>query len=519
MKKLRLLFVPLCMAAAFSVFAIDISGGGSARLDITSRTSFGLDLDNPYRYGLSNELTQLDLIFNLTPYQKITNRVNSPEAVGFIDLTLFHLDLIYGDTSLGYHAPGSKPLYTNRYQTGEFVAGILNKAWLIQLNAGGNEPFTSPWNKGMQFINDGFKFSWAYLDSMVDVRRSKTIAGLPVITSRGEENMDEYEGTNGTIPENQTMQQYSFDAFGLADKFGMNQRGQMVAVMYNRDSFGINLKLGTQYTYTADTITKDNRNGLAFGIDTAINPASMRDLRIYASLGMQNDWGIDKDPDPLLWGAKVGYTVNLNEEISMEPFVGLDMGTKIKNGGGAEKLEYEVSGGATMRWPGQYGWLTDYILNSEGRVFPGMSLSYKLYGNAETEAGKEHSMKFTLFEPRGDDGLFYKIGSEIIIDFLDLTDVTPDGRSLLATAYVDYEIPGIINGIGTLIPWTILYYDNVPDAADKDSRINDMKIDLGVNLENAIANTTFGVVWNTGSLIQQTQYHWGYVRVMAEIRL
>ncbi|MDR0644596.1 MAG: hypothetical protein LBG05_06765 [Treponema sp.] len=516
MKKLCL-FIVLCIGAR--AHGIDISMGDSARLDIVSRTSFGIDLDNPYRYGLSNELTQLDLVFNMTPYQKITNRVNSSSAVGFIDITLFHLDFIYGDTALGYHAPGSTPMYTNRYQTGEFLAGILNKNWLIQLNAGGNEPFFSPWNKGMQFINDGFKFSWAYLDSMVDVRRSKTIANLPVVTRRGQENIDEYEGTNGTPVEQQTMQQFSFDAFGLADRFGMNQTGHMVAAMYNNDNFGLNFKFGTQYPFYTDAITEDNKNGLALGIDAAINPTSLQDLRIFASAGATIDYGKDDASDPILWGGKLGYTINLNEDVSVEPFFGFDMGTKIKDRGSTEKMEYEFSGGLTMRWPGQWGWLTDYILNSEGRVFPGMSLAYKVYINDETDSPDEHSMKFTLFEPRGDDGIFYKIGSEIIIDFLDLTDVTTDGTSFLATIYVDYEIPGVGSGIGALVPWTILYYDNLPESVGSSNRINDMKVDLGLNFENFISNTTFGVVWNSGSLIQQTTAHWGYFRVFAEIRL
>jgi hypothetical protein len=206
MKKLEIIFL-LLLIPAF-LFAIDISASDSARLDIVSRTSFGIDLDNTYRFGLSNELTQLDLVFGLAPYQKLSNRINSSDAVGFIDITLFHLDLIKVNRSIGYNAPSG--IGTNRYQTGEFLAGITKGNWLFQLNAMGNEPFTSPWNKGLQFVNDGFKLSWAYLDSMVDIRRITAVSGIPVITRRGEENM----AGDGQTQEHATMKQFGFDSLG-----------------------------------------------------------------------------------------------------------------------------------------------------------------------------------------------------------------------------------------------------------------------------------------------------------------
>jgi hypothetical protein len=519
MKKLYmlLLFIPAIG------FAIDISIGDGARLDIVSRTSFGVDLDNPYRFGLSNELTQLDLVFGLAPYQKLSNKVNSPNAVGFIDITLFHLDLLK-TSSIGYNPPSN--IGTNRYQTGEFLAGIVKGNWLFQLNALGNEPFTSPWNKGLQFVNDGFKLSWAYLDSMVDIRRVNAISGVPAITRRGEENM----AGDGQTQEHDTMKQFGFDSLGnIADRLGQNPvNREMIAVMYNNDNFGVNVKLGTEWDFTSPNITKNNMNGIAAGVDTVFTPAALPKLKIFASLMGTVNYEADNTPDPIFGGTRIGYTIPLNDDISVEPFAGFDLGTRIKDGGGAEKPGYEISGGVTMRWPGQAGWLKDYILNSDGRVFPGMSLGYKIYDELENDTGLEHSIKFTLFEPKGDEGLFYGLGSEIIMDFVDLTGVTegaaatandpPGGFRTLVTAYFDYTLPGFLGLPGAVVPWTILYYDNLPGASGS-GRINDMKVDLGINLENAISNTTFGIVWNTGSLIQQSQYHWGYIRFIAEIRL
>jgi hypothetical protein len=305
----------------------------------------------------------------------------------------------------------------------------------------------------------------------------------------------------------------------------------MVAGMYNNDNFGINTKLGTEYSFESANITEDNMNGLAIGIDSVFIPTTLPGLKIFASLMGTYNYSFDEDPDPIYGGTRIGYAIPLNEDgsITIEPFVGADLGIRIKDGGGMEKPGYELSGGLTMRWPGQGGWLRDYIINSDGRVFPGMSLSYKLYDETKNDIGLEHSIKFTLFEPRGDEGLFYGLGSEIIVDLLDLTNVNegvaattndpPGGLTVLVTAYFDYSLPGFLKLPGTFIPWTILYYDNLP-GGDSD-RINDFKVDIGLTLENAIANTSFSLVWNTGSLIQENIYNsqWGYLRLMAEIRL
>ena len=530
MKFLRIAVLLLLPAA---LFAIDITVGNGAQLDITSRTAFGIDMDNPYRYGLANELTQVDLIFNLAPYQPLSNRPVSTEAAGFINVTLFHLDLVKVRKTIGYNEPGN--IGTNRYQTGEFLAGIVKGPWLIQLNAQGNEPFTSPWNKGLQFVNDGFKLSWAYLDSMVDIRRTRSITNMPVITRRGEENMI----GAGDIRPHGSMLQFGFDEIGnIADRFGTDIKANMIAAMYNGDNFGVNLKFGTEKLFDDDTITPENRNGLAYGFDSVFTPSFLKGLKIFFSIMGTNayqtvsDSVTDSDPQPLLGGTRIGYSIPLGEELSVEPWVGLDLGTYFVDGSAGE-AGYEASVGFTVRWPGAGGWLKDYIINSDGRVFPGMSFGYKIYDEPERNAkGPEHSIKFTLFEPRGNDGLLRGWGSEIIVDLVDLTDVEqkvsnhPDkdprvpGFSVLATAYVDYEFSNLGRMPGALVPWTIFYFDNLPDALRPGQRYNNIKLDIGLNLEKAIANTTFGIAWNTGSLLRDAGISkLGYFRLIAEIRL
>ncbi|MDR2897603.1 MAG: hypothetical protein LBU99_02225 [Spirochaetaceae bacterium] len=514
MKKVSALVVTLISCIA--LFAGEISMGEGARLDIVSRTSFGVDIDNPWRYGLKNELTKFTFAFSLAPYQKLTNRVNAPDAVGFIDITLFHLDLIRSPSTKpnggggGYNAPAN--IGTNRFQTGEFIAGIAKGNWLIQLNAGGNEPFISPWNKGMQFLNDGIKLSWAYLDSMIDAVRTKKISDMTPIMPTGFDLIDGSESTKGG---DGIVSQFQQDGFGLGDRMGMNQAGNLLAVMYNRESFGLNFKLATEKSFDSSSITEDDKNGIAAGIDAVIQPDLLPGLQIFVSAAGTCFYGIDASAKPIMGGANIGYTIPLNEDISIQPYAGFDIGIKIPEIGSAEKVEFEAAGGVVMRWPGQGGWFIDYIRDSEGRVFPGMALAYKVYGTSSASDALEHSIKFTLFEPKGDDGVLYGLGSEIILDFV---NISSDSRSLMATAYVDYTMFGFLNLPGAFIPWAIICYDNLLKAGSGD-RIHDLKIDVGVKLENTIANTTFGIGWHSGSLIQKTNYRWGYFRATVEIRL
>lgn len=499
MKK-TVFFAGFCILLASILSAGEVSLASGGRFDITSRTSFGVCVDEPWRYGLKQELTNFRLTLNLLPYQQLTSRVNSPDAVGFIDLTFFNLDMEFNPKikpnsgSGGYNAPDE--VMTNRFQTGSFIAGIASGKWVLQMNAGGNEPFWSPWNKSIGYVNDNIKFSWASLDSMVDVTRTKKVSEL--------------------LPQDPVVQQYQQDVAGVTDTFGLNLGGAMIGAMYNEEGrYGFNLKAATQYPYDSATVTEDNANGLAAGTDFVLTPTGDRGLKVTGSAGGSYQYGDDDDPDPVMAGAKAGYVIALNDDLSLEPFAGADIGTAIKKSGTPGALEYEVSGGVAMRWPGQGGWYTDYILDAEGRVFPGMSASYKMHGDSETEFGdNRHDVKFTLFEPRGDEGVFYGIGSEIIVDIGDIASST---RTFMATVYADYAISGFMDGPGTLVPWGTVCFDNVPGT--ESGRVSGIKFDGGFKLRNAITNTVLGLTWDSGDILHDnTPYRFGYTKVSVEIQ-
>jgi hypothetical protein len=491
------IFIFMFMCVVISAYAGDISTASGGEFDITSRTSFGFDLDHPYRYGLKQELTDFYLKLYLAPYQKLSNRVMSNDAVGFVNMTFFNLDLMTNE-DLGYNAgvPDQKAyLERNRFQTGEFIAGIAKGNWIFQLNAGANEPFWSPWNKGIAFTNDKVKFSWACLDSMVDVKRTKKIVELK--------------------PQDEIVTQFQQDTCGATDQFGLSVSGPTVAALYNKeDLFGVNLKFATEYSYDSESISSDNANGIAAGIDAVVTPPAVTGLRILASVGGSYNYGIDANPDPIIAGTRIGYQYHFNDAISFEPFVGLDTGTKIESSHLTDAFEYETAAGITMRWPGQAGWYTDYILNKEGRVFPGMALCWSLYGKSDNSVAKNNSIKFTLFEPRGDEGVFYKLGSEMIVD---VTNIGQKSWNMFATIYFDYEIPGIFKTAGKFIPWMIFCYDNVP--FNTMTRQTAIKIDTGIKFDNIISNTIIGFSWDSGDLINDNaDIALGYVKASVEIK-
>ncbi|WP_304225808.1 hypothetical protein [Gracilinema caldarium] len=488
----------LCIAMGIRLFAGDISLANSGSFNLTSRTSFGIDLDNTYRYGLKQELTDFQLVINLVPYQKLNNRVKSDTAVGFINLTLFNLDLVTSE-GLGYNAgvPDSNGAYLrrNRFQTGEFLAGIAKGNWILQMNAGANEPFWSPWNKGLEFVNDGVKFTWSYLDSMVDVKRINPISSLK--------------------PEDPLVAQFQQDTKGPTDNLGVDIGGATIAALYTVENrFGLNLKFATEYPYNSDAITPYNRNGLAAGIDSVIIPSQLESLKLFISVGGSYEYGLDANSDPFMMGSKIGYNIPLNDDLALEPYAGADVGIKIKEAGSYDSGEYEVATGVTFHWPGLGGWYTDYILNRPGRVFPGLSLAYKVYSPfSRAIQDAQHSIKFTLFEPRGDDGLFYGIGSEMVVDYIDISSSNP---VFYLTSYFDYTIPAVFNTSGSLIPWITLCYDNLPDT---DRRKQAIKLDGGVKLDRVISNTIIALSWNSGDLLNSAAvYRWGYLKTSIEIK-
>ena len=528
------------LLAGGAAFAGDTGNPVHSEFRIKSRTSYGINLDETYNNGLKQELLDFAYVLHIGPGY-VSNYQNSDRAVGFINFSVYDMAITpvsasdgSADTLEGSQGQGS---FYDYWDSGKFSAGIAWRNWVLQLNGKNTESFWLPWNKSLEFTDDKIRVSWAAMDTAVGAVRTKHIVDTQPLESdvkgRG---VGKYTDRGA----NYLVQQ---DDFSM-DKLHFQIDGQMIGLMYNQpELFGVDVKFATENSYDSDKNTKNDYNGIAAALDFMVMPPFLPGIRVLGSAGGAWNYGADHNADPFAAGVKVSYTIPVNEDISFEPFAGFDAGffmsddNKISctgNGSlqyaGGESYSagaaqsgaggYEASAGLMIRWPGQRGWLTDYISGDEGRVFPGMAMAYSFYTNPDDrDEEPSHSVKFTLFEPTGHDGVLYFIGSEVIADFHNLG--TSDWE-FLGTAYLDCPIDTIIRH-GIVTPFVTAYYDNLPytDANDDKVRQNAFKTDLGVKLTEAIPNTVLSALWNSGNLIEDKDKGAvrtkGYIRFCAEI--
>jgi hypothetical protein len=513
----------LLMAASTFTFAIDVSTASGATLSIISRTSLGIDLDNPYKYGLKQEFPEFALYYNMAPNQEITNKVKSDKPQGFIDL---HMDVQSMRFSNGANPDDNTPAgngvgldfndsaqqttgYFGPFYIYGFQAGIAYHNYILQLAAGGDDCYWKPWNRTLEFLNDRLGASWAYMDTRVQYRRD-VVATLPVdINTQSEAYYWTYQGDNAKRPNPYTS---PFDT-DLDSLYSTIPSGTMIGLQHAGEEFSYMVKAATEYAYDSTFITRDDANGLAAGLDYAITPAALKGFRVLGSFTGTYNYGVDSDPDPVFGGAKFSYDIPVpgQKGVSVEPYVGYDGRANIASDASV-KYAQELAGGATLHWPGKSGWLFDNFQNRSGVVYPGLTAAYKLYLPDDGSAYK-HNILVTLMEDEGDGGALYGVGAEAVLQFFDFTN--KDNGKLLASLYCDYAIKHVYDG--QLIPWIKAFYDFYP--VDSSSAL---KLDIGVKLKDAIQNAVLGLTWDSGVLVGQVPAGtpmWGDLKTYVEISI
>ena len=81
MKKLVLLLVPLL--AVLPLAAKDLSVKTQAKMDLTTDTSYGVNLDNPQQQGLKMDFAHFNISFNLANGGLTSNKIKSDDPAGF----------------------------------------------------------------------------------------------------------------------------------------------------------------------------------------------------------------------------------------------------------------------------------------------------------------------------------------------------------------------------------------------------------------------------------------------------
>lgn len=529
-------FSALLLSVTGTAFAKEIGNTFNAEFRIKSRTSFGVDLDSPYNLGLKQELLDFAYVMHVGPGY-VSNQFSADVPVGFINFSVYDVAItpVSGGTVENLEANRGNGKFYDYWDSGKFSAGISWKNFLLTLNGKNTESFWLPWNKAFENTDDKIRVSWASMDTVVGATRTKKIlSSQPLDTDQKGRSSGKWTGKQSTYLVEQDD--------GTMDKLHFAVDGQMVGLMYNMpDVFGVNLKFATENPFDSKLNTVHDYNGIALGLDFVLTPKFLKGLRVLGSAAGTWNYGADHNADPFAVGVKASYSIVLNEDITVEPYAGFDTGlfllddysvstiatnssTQYKTGLSDNETNlpgggYEVSFGAAVRWPGQRGWYTDYITGDEGRVFSGMALGYSFYNNPlDGDTAPSHSMKFTLFEPTGHEGVLYFVGSEVIAD---LKNIGTKDWELLATAYVDCPLDMIIKH-GILTPFVTLYYDNLPYEKGADIlRQNALKTDLGVKLSEFIPNTVVSLLWNSGNLIENKDVEApltkGFVRCAVEI--
>lgn len=529
-------FSALLLSVTGTAFAKEIGNTFNAEFRIKSRTSFGVDLDSPYNLGLKQELLDFAYVMHVGPGY-VSNQFSSDVPVGFINFSVYDIAItpVSGDKVEKLEGTRGEGEFYDYWDSGKFSAGIAWKNFLLTLNGKNTESFWLPWNKAFENTDDKIRVSWASMDTVVGAVRTKRIIGSQPLDSdqKGRSSRKWTGGGNTYLVEQDD---------GTMDKLHFAVDGQMIGLMYNMpDVFGVNLKFATENSFDSDANSEHDYNGIAAGLDFVVTPKFLKGLRILGSAAGTWNYGADHNADPFAAGVKASYSIALNEDITVEPYAGFDAGFFLKDNnkfsmiatdsktqyqtglsGSESNLPgggFEASCGILVRWPGQRGWYTDYITGDEGRVFSGMALGYSFYNNPDdSDTDPSHSMKFTLFEPTGHEGVLYFVGSEVIAD---LKNIGQDNWSLLATGYVDCPLDMIVKN-GILTPFVTLYYDNLPyEDGDDILRQNAFKADVGVKLSELIPNTIVSVLWNSGNLIEDkdvgAEVTKGYLRCAVEI--
>jgi hypothetical protein len=477
----------LAFAAISAAVPREVESDEGASLVVTTRTSFGVDLDHPERYGLRTEFPRLGLYIRLIPWQNVTNKVNSDDPIGFIDLNLgineirftngaFPDDNNPGErVGMGWNDPTRAtgyfaPLYLEGMQ-----AGIAWDNFVFQLAAGGDDTFWKPWNRNLSRTNEALYTSWAFMDTRVMYRRTGRVSDLGIEGLTGW-NLFTYD----TVP-------------NPSDSLARRVGGTMVGLQYTGEASAWMLKTATEYDWRSDKITQENANGVSFGLDFALTPPAPAGLRLLGSVTAERNYGPDEADDPVFGGVRLGYDMPVAglRDVSIEPYAGYDM-KLIPETGTFEA--HELSGGFTIHWPGTTGWAYDYIADRPAFTDPGLTAAYTLYLDRSADADPVHSVMVTLLEGSGDAGMLLGVGSEIVLEAFDLTKPS---SAVLLSSYFDLSLEGVLGG--TLVPWTKIFYDNVGN--EDGSRSHALKVDLGLKLHEAIRNTVFGIAWQSGDLL------------------
>lgn len=536
----QLAFIAMAILSLYSALADELATKNSAKIEITTRTSYGVNLDNPNQNGLAMDFAELGIYYGMINGGFITNKIKTDEPIGFIQLELGSIDTRFTtanglnpddnnpatvgndtnhqpdtDTGMGWNAANSHTGYWSPVYIERLVSGIAWGDWLLQLAAGGDPPENwRPWSRNNgSYATSEIINRWAYMETRLQYQRPS----IPVFLQKNP--------TPG-----KPIDESSYWLDGDEDKnidLNLYPKGSAtIGLAWNTTDFSMMLKYASERDWMTPPPANDPQNGTGLGYDLMIAPSTIKGMRVFASATKEFNWGTPGNPQPFAAGGKFAYDISVAEGLSLEPYVGYET-VLYDSLAGSTTNQQEFAGGVTLHWPGNGGWQYDPLQQRNGVLFPGLTIAYTLRDanlNSDTDLMR-HNLRVTMFEESSDYGLIPGIGSELSVQYNNLSD--GDNSQLLATLYFDYTINDI--GNGSLIPWTKIYFDNIGNGAGS-GRSNNLKTDVGIKLAKLIKNTVIGLTWESKNLLGINQnindlnttngyYGFGFINLWAEIKL
>lgn len=509
----KLLMAILIVSILTNLSAKDLAIKEGAKIEITTRTSYGISLDNPDQQGLALDFTNLKLTYNMFNGGAISNKIVTNEPIGFMKFELGGMDLVWA-TNDGYNADDNNPgedtnLGWNSADTGytypvyieRFTSGILWQDWLLQLAGGGDAPENwRPWSRNEgSYATSEIINRWAYMETRLQYRRKPVPEYLSTLE------------TNPSARPSEDVYWADGDKSQIEDLY-LAPGGTTIGLALNKPDFSLMVKYATENEWTKKPTTEDEKNGTAIGLDTSFIPTSIPGFRSFASITKELNYGKNDTPQPFAVGGKIMYKIPIMGEFAIEPYLGYEL-LLFDNNDIDHSNAQEVAGGFTIHWPGAGGWQWDALQQRNGVLFPGLTLAWIMLDTDLDSSINDprHNLRLTLFEESNGFGLSPFIGAEVSVEYKNFTNSSES--DLLFTTYLDYDITGV--GKGIITPWTKVLYDNLGlEAGHK--RINNLKIDAGIKLTRFIKNATLGLTYQSKNLtaeVKDTEDHdltWGY---------
>ncbi|MDA3850826.1 MAG: hypothetical protein PF447_06105, partial [Spirochaetaceae bacterium] len=297
------------------------------------------------------------------------------------------------------------------------------------------------------------------------------------------------------------------------DPWVTNGSADLVATAPNSAGLGVGYVGGLYealFTVSAPSVEANDNDEYNFGLDAVASPIAGLTVNfssVYQGVQLATEDADNTVGDNLTLAFGTGYFMEINSDMTLEPFVGYDtvipMGQAASGGSDIDRyLAHEASVGVTLNWPGAAGWGYDPLLDwsaeiDESNIYSGITAAANVYLAPTDGAEPQINAQVSSHEVTTG-GLVPNLGWTFIVEVKDITNAReyPDdvANEWAYGIYADYSIDSIIT------PYIGNEYKVTASTTEPDI----MRLNVGVDF-TMIPNTTFKVDYNNDQFIVEDQ--------------